>query len=303
MLEYAAPGSALLEEDLAQGAELADAGLQNAQEAAAPAGAASDALLPAQVVASSTAVPAVTDPAGSVVTETVVAAATEAPSQPEASPALAQAAGRDAAAVVSVTEPQVQAPAVDASTDAEHAAEEVVEEAVNAVVEVIERPEVAAVPTEAAETLEAAEAAVATPPDVTNVTSAAGPAIEAAVPPLEAAVPKLNGQSGAPAEGPPAGSADGVATLAGSEVLLEGVNPEAAAQSPEALAAQPTANGAVAKGSAAPTAGAKRAKWDAPASTAGGAMPLQEPCHHRAHLILFWCYIVAHATSFRRIAA
>ncbi len=74
VLEYAAPGSALLEEDLAEGAEPADPVQQEAGEATASAGAASDALLPAQVMAlvGDGDIAAEGDAAGAVIAATVV---------------------------------------------------------------------------------------------------------------------------------------------------------------------------------------------------------------------------------------
>ena len=76
VLEYAAPGSALLEEELAEGAEPADPAQQEADEAAASAGATSDALLPAaQVMAALVGdgdVAAEGDAAGAVIAATVV---------------------------------------------------------------------------------------------------------------------------------------------------------------------------------------------------------------------------------------
>ena len=106
MLEYAAPGSALLEQQLAEGPELADAGLEDAKEDAASAGVASDALLPAESHPSAAVLPAAGQPP--IVAESLFVSASAVETVPDA-PEDVMTAAVTAVDTVAVAEPATDA--------------------------------------------------------------------------------------------------------------------------------------------------------------------------------------------------
>lgn len=290
VLENAAPGSALLEEDLAEGAVPADAVQQEAEEAAASAGVASDALLPAQVEATIEGTPAVDIAVAAVVTQ-----ATEADPQSEVHAAsvpviatLSEQAAAVAASEIDATavteleakiELQPAAAEIAAATDG--AAEAATSAALAAAVEATIEPETVAEPSQEAEALVAeaelvqvttadAAAANADMPDQTPAArSELGEEPADVQPEPTAAHPVMATEAdadvGASAMDAPASSAGVDAPPAGA-VSAGGVGQEVAAH-PEASAAAPPAT----NGAAAPTAGVKRPKWDAPAPVSAGA--------------------------------